>query len=228
MGIVKDTIQISILVQITALLIGIYAYSFDRKQHNRMLDEIMLIENVVQFVEFSFYVVVAFLITNIPTKDLAKYRYLDWSITTPLMLITTLLYFVFDKEKQERREKELNKSKSNALNTVKENKNNIIKMVLSNAGMLLVGYLQEIGNVSLQTSNIVGFSFLIYSFYILYGYAKTWTAQTLFWVMFTVWSLYGVAANYRPVIKNTAYNILDIISKNFYGIFLASLIIYGK
>jgi hypothetical protein len=228
MALVKNTILLSILVQITTLLIGIYAYSFDTNPQNRMLDEIMLIENVVQAVEFSFYFVVAFLVTNIATKDLAKYRYLDWSITTPLMLITTLLYFVFDKEKQERREKGLNKSNSNAVNTIKENQTNIIKMVLSNAGMLLVGYLQEIGKVSLQTSNIVGFSLLIYSFYILYGYAQTWTAQTLFWVMFTVWSLYGVASNYGPVIKNTSYNILDIISKNFYGIFLASLIIYGK
>ena len=228
MALVKNTIYASILVQITALLIGIYAYSFDTNPQNYMLDEIMLIENVVQAVEFTFYFVVAFLITNIPTKDLAKYRYLDWSITTPLMLITTLLYFVFDKEKQKNREKGINKSQVNVLNTVKENQNNIIKMVLSNAGMLFVGYLQEIGKISLQTSNIVGFSLLIYSFYILYGYAKTWTAQTLFWVMFVVWSLYGVASNYGPVIKNTSYNILDIISKNFYGIFLASLIIYGR
>lgn len=226
MAIVKQTIHASILVQIIALLFGIYAYSSDTNPNNAMLDEIMLIENVVQAVEFAFYFVVAFLITNIPNKDLAKYRYFDWAITTPLMLITTLLYFVFDKEKQQRREKQIN-SQSNVLNVVSENKNNIIKMVLSNAGMLLVGYLQEIGKVSLMTSNVVGFGFLFYSFYILYSYAKTWTSTALFWVMFTVWSLYGVASNYNPVIKNTAYNILDIISKNFYGIFLAGMILYG-
>lgn len=225
MAIVKQTIHASILVQIIALLFGIYAYSSDTNPNNAMLDEIMLIENVVQAVEFAFYFVVAFLITNIPNKDLAKYRYFDWAITTPLMLITTLLYFVFDKEKQQHREKQIN-SQPNVLNVVSENKNNIIKIVFSNAGMLLVGYLQEIGKVSLMTSNVVGFGFLFYSFYILYSYAKTLTSTALFWVMFTVWSLYGVASNYNPVIKNTAYNILDIISKNFYGIFLAGMILY--
>ena len=225
MNLVKKTIYLSILVQIIALLFGVYAYSTDTKPENKMLDEIMLIENVVQFVEFTFYIVVAFILTNIPKKDLAQYRYFDWAITTPLMLITTLLYFVYEKEKQEHRENKKNKWFSSTLNIIKENSNNIIKMVLSNAGMLLVGYLQEIGKVSLLTSNILGFGLLIYSFYILYGYANTTTAQTLFWIMFTAWSLYGVAANYGPDIKNTAYNILDIISKNFYGIFIASLII---
>ena len=228
MAIVKQTIYISILIQVLSLLFGIYAYMMDTNPNNGMLGEIMLIENVVQAIEFTFYVVIAFVITNIPTKDLAKYRYIDWSITTPLMLITTLLYFVFDKDKQEKEENPPQKRyKINSLYIIRKNINNIIKMVIANAGMLLIGYLQEIGKVTLQTSNIVGFGCLIYSFYILYGYAATRTAQILFWVMFGVWSLYGVASNYNDVIKNTSYNILDIIAKNFYGIFLASMIMLG-
>jgi bacteriorhodopsin len=42
--------------------------------------------------------------------------------------------------------------------------------------------------------------------------------------MAIVWGLYGVAAMFSPVWKNTAYNILDVLAKNFYGIFLSILI----
>jgi bacteriorhodopsin len=42
-----------------------------------------------------------------------------------------------------------------------------------------------------------------------------------------IWALYGVAALFQPVLKNAAYNVLDVISKNFYGIFL-SILIYSK
>ena len=38
--------------------------------------------------------------------------------------------------------------------------------------------------------------------------------------MFIVWSLYGVAATFKPNEKNVSYNVLDIISKNFYGLFI--------
>ena len=42
----------------------------------------------------------------------------------------------------------------------------------------------------------------------------------LFVAMLFVWALYGVAAafSYKP--KNIAYNVLDIVSKNFYGVLL--------
>jgi hypothetical protein len=42
----------------------------------------------------------------------------------------------------------------------------------------------------------------------------------LFVAMFIVWALYGVAAVFPYKEKNVAYNVLDIVSKNFYGVFL--------
>ena len=41
-------------------------------------------------------------------------------------------------------------------------------------------------------------------------------------LMIIIWSLYGVAAMFPTIIKNIFYNILDIISKNFYGLYLFS------
>lgn len=220
MSLVKSTIYVSIIVQILTLMFGIYAYVNDVNPQNHTLDDIMMIENVVQGVEFLFYFTIAFIITNIPNKHLASYRYIDWSITTPLMLLTTLLYFVFIKEKTEQRENK-EKKYSSVKNIIHSNRNNIIKLVLSNAGMLFLGYMQEIGKLPLYITNTVGFGFLFYSFYILYQYVTVPITQYLFWTMFVIWSLYGVAAMWSPIVKNTAYNILDVISKNFYGVFLA-------
>tara|TARA_Y100000780_G_C13693509_1_gene420505 strand:- start:7019 stop:7708 length:690 start_codon:yes stop_codon:yes gene_type:complete len=227
MTIVKKTMYLSILVQIITLLFGFYAYFTNNNHDNsHLLREILLIENVVQFIEFTFYILVAFVFTNIATKDLAKYRYFDWMVTTPLMLVTTLLYFVtvFEKDHKNSNTNSHNKKRS-VIDVIKKEYLNITKMLLSNAGMLLVGYLQELGYVSLLSSNIFGFSFLVYVFYILYQYVGNQTTNILFWIMFFVWSLYGVAANFNDNIKNASYNMLDIISKNFYGVFLAFMVL---
>lgn len=227
MALVKNTIYLSIIIQLLSLIFGVYAYHIGSQKRYDTLDEIMIMENVVQAVEVTFYIVVGFILTNIPTKNLAKYRYYDWVITTPIMLITTLFYFIYEKEKNESETRNVNdNSYTSIFDITKKESKNIILIVISNLLMLITGYLQELNLISLTTSNIFGFGFLIYSFYILYSYVATFNSEILFWIMFGVWSLYGVAANYNPIIKNTAYNILDIISKNFYGIFLALLILY--
>jgi hypothetical protein len=43
----------------------------------------------------------------------------------------------------------------------------------------------------------------------------------MFWYFAGVWSLYGVAAIMPYYWKNIGYNILDIFSKNFFGLYLA-------
>lgn len=224
MNIVKKTLYISLTIQILTLLFGYYTYINNTKEEVKTLRDILLIENIVQFVEFSFYVLIVFVFTNIATKDLAKYRYIDWAITTPLMLITTLLYFVFISNWNNPSSLKETHRQDSVVDIIKKEKNNIIKMTLSNAGMLLTGYLQELKIISLSMSNIVGFGFLVYVFYILYGYVTNNTTSILFWVMFFVWSLYGVASNFNDNNKNASYNILDIISKNFYGVFLAYMV----
>ena len=44
--------------------------------------------------------------------------------------------------------------------------------------------------------------------------------KKIFMFLTIVWGLYGVAAMFPVIIKNLSYNMLDIISKNFYGLFL--------
>ncbi len=89
--------------------------------------------------------------------------------------------------------------------------------------MLLVGYLQEIGIINIWASSLIGFYFLYLTFDIIYReYAiKSPENLQIFWIMAIIWSLYGVAAMFESKYKNFAYNILDIFSKNFYGLYIA-------
>jgi hypothetical protein len=38
--------------------------------------------------------------------------------------------------------------------------------------------------------------------------------------MFAVWNLYGVAFFFNPVWKNIIFNGLDVVAKNFFGVYL--------
>lgn len=88
--------------------------------------------------------------------------------------------------------------------------------------MLLVGYLQEIGAINIWMSSSLGFYLLYLTFEkIYYEYAvKSKTNLPIFWTMAFIWSLYGIAAMFESKYKNFAYNILDIFSKNFYGLYI--------
>jgi hypothetical protein len=88
--------------------------------------------------------------------------------------------------------------------------------------MLLMGFLFESGVINSVLSTISGFIGLIGSFLIIYTkYAKEPTVNRFLWYyMASTWSLYGVAGVFPNVIKNTAFNLLDIVSKNFYSVFL--------
>ena len=50
-------------------------------------------------------------------------------------------------------------------------------------------------------------------------------SSNLFTFIFIIWILYGFAAMLSTIPKNISYNILDIIAKNFYGLFIVYKII---
>jgi bacteriorhodopsin len=73
------------------------------------------------------------------------------------------------------------------------------------------------------TSLTIGFLFFGMTFYYIYvNYAKkSKNATKLFYYIFFVWGLYGIAAlSSSYELKNNAYNILDIFAKNFFGLYL--------
>jgi hypothetical protein len=141
------------------------------------------------------------------------------------MIISTIVYLKYQ-EYQEKRQPNEEHKVLDFIQILKDEKNTIIKILISNWLMLLFGYL---GEINILTSNIgvsIGFIFFSYTFNILYcNYgSKSKLGLKLYYCMFIFWSLYGTAAVLDFTNKNITYNILDLFAKNFYGLFLYIII----
>jgi bacteriorhodopsin len=91
----------------------------------------------------------------------------------------------------------------------------------------------EVKKLSINQSVYIGFiPFIIYYGIIYKSYVKNdllpvvsdeknREINLLFWYFFIVWSMYGISAMFPYTEKNISYNILDIFSKNFFGLFLS-------
>jgi hypothetical protein len=115
-------------------------------------------------------------------------------------------------------------------NIWKENSTIFITVLLLNWLMLFFGYLGEIKTIPSLLGVFLGFiPFLIY-YYIIYVnfVTQNTTGQAMFWYFVVFWSLYGVAAVLPYYVKNACYNILDLFSKNFFGVFLGYIIFSGN
>jgi len=93
--------------------------------------------------------------------------------------------------------------------------------------MLFMGLLKEKGVVDIWTSTILGFMGFAVVFYTIYKkYSNHHKINEYLWkYMVGTWGMYGVAACFPNIIKNTTYNLLDIVSKNFYSVFLTTYIL---
>ena len=214
------TVKLSIFIQIITGIIQINGLFFSLNEKDLILRDILWIETISQIIEFIFYIYIATYIVSIDLNSVTPKRYMDWVLSTPIMLISTIMYFDYTKKR-----KEDNVKKYRAIDFFNDNKNNIINIVIYNALMLLFGFLGETNILPKYIAIPTGFYFFIKSFYIIYedyAYVKNTTPinKLLFNYMFFIWALYGVAALFPLLQKNISYNILDIFSKNFYGLFI--------
>lgn len=182
---------------------------------NPQIRHILNLETCISVVAAFFYGVFMNKINkpNIDYKDINLNRYLDWSITTPIMLLVLILAL--------------------GLNIKKNVKllDFVIILVL-NFGMLYAGYQGEIEkekNIEIVNrkkiiyGNIIGFIFFILMYGFIYckfvsGY-KNFDNNILFGAFVFLWALYGVVWWLEERTKNVSYNILDLFSKCFVGIF---------
>jgi hypothetical protein len=223
-SLVKASIDASLFIQIVTLLLNLFAFFIPVDRWDFALKEILGLETAVQIVELVFYSWYrGKLVGN--GFDVTQFRYYDWFVTTPTMLFSTASYYGY----LDRREED-GKEPFSVVTFWKKNSNWILLMFLCNALMLWFGYLQEIGILSIVWSSILGYVSLLGSFGILYKQfvSKTPQQQGLFYFMFSVWSLYGIAAMLQNKEKNIFYNVLDIFAKNFYGLFLGYLLVQRK
>lgn len=217
---VKTSLYFSLFIQFLTGLIGLFGLFIPLQNKDLILREVLTMETIVQFIEGFFYIWFATIFTS--RLDLAKFRYYDWVFTTPTMLISTIMYYEYVNYKNSGRDT----SELHFWSFLRENSTDVIKIFGSNFLMLLMGYLQEIGMIDIVTSTTIGFAFFAYTFYVIYTrYArKSEENKPLYYFNFGIWGLYGIAAMYPNVIKNTSYNLLDIVAKNFYGLYITKKI----
>jgi hypothetical protein len=216
--------NVSLILQIITALIDLLALNFDIKEEDQILKDLLILELLVQVIEGSFYIWMINSFSKL--ENITKYRYYDWSISTPAMLLTLVLYLIYLRYSEELKNSDnINKKDiiPNFFKLIKENWENLITIIILNELMLLFGYLYEIGKLSKTYSVILGFIPFIMMFKIIYdNYAKyTESGMFMFKYFVIVWGLYGFAALFPYSMKNISYNILDLFSKNFFGLFLS-------
>ena len=209
------TVQISLIVQLLTGLVSAGGIFVKLDDKDLILHDVLLIETIVQLIEGLFYVYIAYAIKNIKEESITSRRYFDWVITTPIMLLSTIMFMEYESSKK------INETVTTK-KVLNDNKKELIKIGLYNFGMLAFGYLGETNIISKQIGIPIGFVFFGLSFYEIwdkFAY-KTERTRNLYYFLIGVWSLYGVAAMLPVLPKNIMYNILDIIAKNFYGLYI--------
>jgi hypothetical protein len=143
-------------------------------------------------------------------KDWIHLRYLDWTLTTPVMLLS-LSHFITGSKGVPREW-----SQWVALDWL----------------MLLSGFAGEKGWLPRNVALLVGFVAL---FALFFHMAKTLFAVKrgpLPWLLFSfyvlLWTLYGLLYNVDPLRKNLWTNTLDLLAKAMVGLLFASSVVFGK
>ncbi len=212
---VKTTTDISIFIQIVTLITSFLGLRYKLPKEHQIINRLLIMETSVQIIELSFYILFLNKMSETVT-GMAKTRYYDWVITTPTMLLTTIIYFDYIN----RIENKLNPI--SFIDFIKNNMKNIQIIFIANFFMLLCGFLYETGKLSKDKAVIIGFIFFLISFGTIYNeYAKyTDFGRKLFYTLFIIWGSYGIAFLFNDVAKNNSINFLDLFAKNFFGIYL--------
>tara|TARA_X000000368_G_scaffold234517_2_gene185268 strand:- start:2653 stop:3324 length:672 start_codon:yes stop_codon:yes gene_type:complete len=131
-------------------------------------------------------------------------RYTDWAISTPLMLLVLCLVLGME-------------------NKYIVKFSTFMLILFFNFLMLGSGYIGETGLLSKTSANMIGFVF----FTLMYGtiwntfmkYKKTINSLVIYFSFVILWALYGLFYQTNTLTKIFGYNILDLLSKAFIGIF---------
>jgi bacteriorhodopsin len=156
-------------------------------------------------------------INSVDWNKITNLRYVDWVITTPLLLVSISLFL----------------SKGEKINNLG---NLICKIIFFDLIMVFSGYLGTNHMINNTLGQIIGFSAYFMIFYLLYNKffkEKKLSSfiqfkQILFSAMVILWFLYGVIYNFSNYNRNLSTNILDGISKGVFGLSLVTYLILHK
>lgn len=136
-------------------------------------------------------------------KDLIETRYIDWSITTPMMLLALCVVL----------SSEIQLSVHLPIMAI---------IIAMNYAMLYAGYLGETSVLDRTTANIAGFVPFVAMFGLIYWkYVSpkyNLANRVMFYFYLAVWSLYGIVYLFDEETKNVTMNILDLFAKCLIGL----------
>ena len=143
--------------------------------------------------------------SELPLERINDMRYTDWAISTPLMLLVLCMVLGYE-------------------NKITVTFLPFVGVLVFNFLMLGSGYLGELGRLSITMANAIGFVFFFLMYGIIWkiymtGSKITYQSKVIFWLFVILWALYGVFYQSPKMTKIFGYNILDLLSKAFVGIF---------
>jgi len=168
---------------------------------------ILNLETCISIIAAFFYTQFVHMLRKGPIDHatISKLRYIDWYITTPLMLLVLCLVLAF------------NNDEPLHIGTY------TIVIVLDLL-MLTFGYFSTVGIMEQRKALFLGFV----AFFAMFGFIwMTFLAGRVngnnllvYGLFFVFWSLYGVAYMLEERNKTISYNILDLMAKCLVGLFL--------
>ena len=171
-----------------------------------MVQHIMNLETCISIVGGYFYSVFKDKIARmkeINWKEITQFRYIDWAITTPFMLLAFSLALSFNSK-------------------TKIKVHWFACILFFNFVMLYAGYLGETEKLDRMTASIIGFFALLITFttiFVQYVLPKYSGDNYILFGMYTlIWSIYGIAYHFEEEQKNITFNYLDLTSKCLVGI----------
>ena len=170
---------------------------------NPVVRHVLNLETAISVVAGYFYSVFVSKLDTNDWSEITKTRYIDWSITTPMMLLALCAVL----------SNEIGKVVTLPI---------IATIVVLNYLMLYIGYLGETGDISRMSAMIGGFVPFILMFGIVYWQyvapKYSLVNLVLFALYLSVWTCYGFVYLLSESYKNIAMNVLDLLAKCLIGL----------
>ena len=95
---VQKTIYFSLLVQLITTVVSLDGIFVELRSEDKVLQDILILEAIVQFIESLFYIWVILALHNL--NKVTPRRYIDWTFSTPIMLVTTVVFMKYKELKE--------------------------------------------------------------------------------------------------------------------------------
>jgi hypothetical protein len=208
---VNKVVKLSFLITYILLITtGTITFIEAIRTENPLIRHVMNLETCISIVAGYFYSTFIAAIDEygkkgepIDWKEITQTRYVDWAITTPMMLLTLCIFM--------------------SIHTKTPIHLGVISAIVAlNYLMLSIGYLGEVGTVSRFMATVVGFValFLVFAivFFVFVQKSKGWACWLFLGIYSLIWSIYGLAYLMTEEYKNIVMNILDCTAKCFVGL----------